>query len=229
MTIDWLLILVIVILVIFTYYSYHRGFVKSALSMVLYIITIILVNFINPYVTEYIMEETPFYENIKESCMEIYSPDNQEEISTNGSDEDIINSYPIAGILKEQIIKDNTPEVYQLLNVDAIEEYIAAYIAKTIVSAASFVISFIIVWLALKLLMTTLNVLTKLPVIKEINKTVGGLLGFVQGLIIVWILFIAAEIFNTTAFGISVQEQISGNIILRYISDHNIIWNLIMK
>lgn len=229
MTIDWLLILVIAILVIFTYYSYHRGFVKSALSMVLYIVAIILVNFINPYVTEYIMEETPVYGNIKETCMEIYSPENQEEITTSGSDEDIINSYPIAGILKEQIIKDNNSEMYQLLDVQAIEEYIAAYIAKTIISAASFVISFIIVSIALRMLMTTLDILTKLPGIREINKTVGALLGFVQGLVVVWILFIAAEIFNTTAFGISVQTQINGNIILKFISDNNFIWNLIMK
>ena len=175
------------------------------------------------------MEETPVYGNIKETCMEIYSPENQEEITTSGSDEDIINSYPIAGILKEQIIKDNNSEMYQLLDVQAIEEYIAAYIAKTIISAASFVISFIIVSIALRMLMTTLDILTKLPGIREINKTVGALLGFVQGLVVVWILFIAAEIFNTTAFGISVQTQINGNIILKFISDNNFIWNLIMK
>ena len=67
MTIDWLLILVIAILVTLTYYSYRRGFVKSALSMTMFIITIILVNLINPFVTEFIMEQTPIYENIKNS------------------------------------------------------------------------------------------------------------------------------------------------------------------
>ncbi len=228
MTIDWLLILVIAILVTLTYYSYRRGFVKSALSMTMFIITIILVNLINPFVTEFIMEQTPIYENIKNSCMEIYSPENRAEIASVGSDEEIINSYPIAEPLKEQIIKNNNPENYRLFDVTAIQEYVAAYIAKTIISSASYIISFIIVWIALKMLMTTLDVLTRLPVIKEINQTVGAVLGFAEGLMIVWLLFVAAEIFSTTAFGMSVQTQINGNPILKFISDCNIIWQLIM-
>ena len=129
MTIDWLLIVVLLILVIFTMHSYRRGFVKSALSMTLFLITIFLANIVNPHVTEFIMENTTMYENIKEQCMEIYTPEKQQSISMAGSDEDIINSYPIAEILKEKIIKDNNPEIYEMLDVDKIEEYIAAYIA----------------------------------------------------------------------------------------------------
>lgn len=228
MTIDWLLILVIAILVTLTYCSYRRGFVKSALSMTMFIITIILVNFINPFVTEFIMEQTPIYENIKNSCMEIYTPENHREIASVGTDEEIINSYPIAESLKEKIIKDNNPQNYQLFDVTAIQEYVAAYIAKTIISSASYIISFIIVWIALKMLMTTLDILTRLPVLKEINQTVGAVLGFAEGLIIVWLLFVVAEIFSTTAFGVSVQAQIDGNPILKFISDYNIIWHLMM-
>lgn len=228
MMIDWLLILVIAILVTLTYYSYRRGFVKSALSMTMFIITIILVNFINPFVTEFIMEQTPIYENIKNSCMEIYTPENHVEIASTGTDEEIINSYPIAEILKEKMIEDNNPENYQLFDVTAIQEYVAAYIAKTIISSASYIISFIIVSIALRMLMTTLDILTRLPVLKEINQTVGAVLGFGEGLLIVWLLFVAAEIFSTTTFGISVQTQINGNPILKFISDYNIIWQLMM-
>lgn len=228
MTIDWLLILVIAILVTLTYYSYRRGFVKSALSMTLFIITIILVNFINPFVTEFIMEQTPIYDNIKSTCMEIYTPENHTEIASTGTDEEIINSYPIADILKEKIIKDNNAENYQLFDVTAVQEYVAAYIAKTIISSASYIISFIVVSIVLRMLMTTLDILTRLPVLKEINQTIGAVLGFVEGLIIVWLLFVAAEILSTTAFGISVQTQISGNPILKFISDYNIIWQLMM-
>ena len=228
MTIDWLLIVVIAILVGFTLYSYRRGFVKSALSMTLFIITLFLVNIINPYVTQFIMEETPVYENIKERCMEVYTPEKQQGISVVGSDEDIINSYPIAEILKEKIIKDNNPDIYELLDVEKIEEYIAAYVAKTIISSASYVITFILVSIILRIIVAALNIITKLPVLKEINQMVGAVLGLVEGLIIVWLLFLAADMLGTTAFGISVQQQISGNAILRFISDNNIIWKLML-
>ncbi len=228
MTIDWLLILVIAILVTFTYYSYRRGFVKSALSMTLFIITIILVNFMNPFVTEFIMEQTPIYDNIKNTCMEIYTPEHHAEIASTGTDEEIINSYPITGILKEKIIKDNNAENYQLFDVTAVQEYVAAYIAKTIISSASYIISFIIVSIVLRMLMTTLDILTRLPVLKEINQTVGAVLGFAEGLIVVWLLFVAAEMLSTTAFGISVQTQINGNPVLKFISDYNILWQLMM-
>lgn len=225
---NWLFIVVIVILAGFTVYSYQRGFVKSALSMTLFLITILLVNLINPYVTEFIMEQTPAYENLKDSCMEIYAPKNQEEIKTEGSDEEIINSYPIANVLKKQMIEDNNAAQYQLLNVSAIEEYIAAYIAKTIISSASYILTFILVSILLRVVMAALDILTHLPVLKEINKTIGGVLGLVEGLIIVWLVFIAADIFGTTEFGISVQQQISSNTLLQFLSDNNIIWKLMM-
>ena len=228
MAIDWLLIVVIAILVIFTMHSYRRGFIKSALSMTLFVITIFLANIVNPYVTEYIMEKTPVYENIKEKCMEIYTPEKQESISVAGSDEEIINSYPIAEILKEKIIKDNNPEIYNMLDVERIEEYIAAYIAKTIISSASYVITFILVSIFLRMVTVALDIITKLPVLKEINQMVGAVLGLAQGLIVVWVLFVAAEMLATTSFGISVQQQISGNVILKFISDNNIIWKLMM-
>ncbi|MDE6314153.1 MAG: CvpA family protein [Lachnospiraceae bacterium] len=225
---NWLIIMVICIIAGLTIYSYHRGFVKSALSMTLFLITILLVNLVNPYVTEFIMEQTPLYENIKESCMELYTPKNQQEIQTTGSDEEIINSYPIANILKKKIIKDNNAAQYQLLNVSAIEEYIAAYIAKTIISSAAYIITFILVSILLRVFMVGLDILTHLPVLKEINKAVGAVLGFAEGLIIVWLVFVAADIFGTTEFGISVQQQISSNALLQFLSDNNVIWKLMM-
>lgn len=225
---NWLIIMVICIIAGLTIYSYHRGFVKSALSMTLFLITILLVNLVNPYVTEFIMEQTPLYENIKESCMELYTPKNQQEIQTTGSDEEIINSYPIANILKKKIIKDNNVAQYQLLNVSAIEEYIAAYIAKTIISSAAYIITFILVSILLRVFMVGLDILTHLLVLKEINKAVGAVLGFAEGLIIVWLVFVAADIFGTTEFGISVQQQISSNALLQFLSDNNVIWKLMM-
>lgn len=225
---NWLLIVVIVILAGFTFYSYQRGFVKSALSMTLFLITILLVNLLNPYVTEFIMEQTSVYDTVKESCMEIYSPENQKEIQTQGSDDEIINSYPVANILKKKMIEDNNAAQYQLLDVSKIQEYIAAYIAKTIISSASYVLTFILVYVLLRVLMVALDILTRLPGIKEINKTVGAVLGLIQGLIIVWLVFVAADIFGTTQFGISVQQQISDSGLLQFLSDNNIIWKLMM-
>lgn len=225
---NWLLIVVIVILAGFTFYSYQRGFVKSALSMTLFLITILLVNLLNPYVTEFIMEQTSVYDTVKESCMEIYSPENQKEIQTQGSDDEIINSYPVANILKKKMIEDNDAAQYQLLDVSKIQEYIAAYIAKTIISSASYVLTFILVYVLLRVLMVALDILTRLPGIKEINKTVGAVLGLIQGLIIVWLVFVAADIFGTTQFGISVQQQISDSVLLQFLSDNNIIWKLMM-
>ena len=225
---NWLFIVVIVILAGFTIYSYQRGFVKSALSMTLFLITILLVNLVNPYVTEYVMEQTSVYETVKNSCMEIYSPKNQKEIQTQGSDEEIINSYPVADILKKKMIEDNNAEQYQLLDVSAIEEYIAAYIAKTIISSASYVLTFLLVSILLRVLMTALDILTHLPLLKEINRTIGGVLGLAEGLIIVWLIFVAADIFSSTEFGISVQQQINSNVLLKFLSDNNIIWKLMM-
>lgn len=218
MTINLLFLVTLGIIVGCTMVSFHKGLIKSILSFGTCIITLVLSQWLNPYVTDFVMEQTPLYDTVKERCMEIYTPQEQEGMKHGETDEEIIMSYPIAESLKKQIIENNTDTMYEILNVDAIEEYIAAYIAKSVISAAAYVLTFLLVFVLLRIIVVALDLVTHLPVLKEVNKTAGGVLGFFEGLLLVWVLLFAIGIFRTTSWGMTLQEQINENIFLLWVS-----------
>ena len=214
MTINVLFIVAVGIIIGCTVISFQKGLIKSILSFGVCIVALALAQWLNPYVTDFIMEQTPLYGTVKEQCMQIYTPQNQEGIKTTGTDEEIIQSYPIAERLKKQMIENNNDIMYEILNVNAIEEYIAGYIAKSVISAAAYVLTSVLVFILLRIAIVALDVITHLPVLKEMNKTAGAVFGFLQGMLLVWLMLLTIGIFRTTSWGMVLQGQINENIFL---------------
>ncbi len=218
MTINVLFIVAVGIIIGCTVISFQKGLIKSILSFGVCIVALALAQWLNPYVTDFIMEQTPLYGTVKEQCMQIYTPQNQEGIKTTGTDEEIIQSYPIAERLKKQMIENNNDIMYEILNVNAIEEYIAGYIAKSVISAAAYVLTSVLVFILLRIAIVALDVITHLPVLKEMNKTAGAVFGFLQGMLLVWLMLLTIGIFRTTSWGMVLQGQINENIFLLWLS-----------
>jgi len=57
----------------------------------------------------------------------------------------------------------------------------------------------------------------------------GVLLGLVQALAIIWSVFVLISLFGNTEFGMQLYDQISGNFILNYLYEHNLLLNTITK
>ena len=218
MTINVLFIVAVGIIIGCTVISFQKGLIKSILSFGVCIVALALAQWLNPYVTDFIMEQTPLYGTVKEQCMQIYTPQNQEGIKTTGTDEEIIQSYPIAERLKKQMIENNNDIMYEILNVNAIEEYIAGYIAKSVISAAAYVLTSVLEFILLRIAIVALDVITHLPVLKEMNKTAGAVFGFLQGMLLVWLMLLTIGIFRTTSWGMVLQGQINENIFLLWLS-----------
>lgn len=73
--------------------------------------------FINPYVNQFIRENTSIYENIQESCRQFV----EEKEETSGTDagesqENAIENMNLPGLLTSGLTQNNTAEVYQYLS-----------------------------------------------------------------------------------------------------------------
>ncbi len=71
---NWLLIIVGVIFLISIVVGYVRGLLKIGISLLATILTIVLVMFLTPYVSDALIRWTPADEMIEEKCMEIFMP-----------------------------------------------------------------------------------------------------------------------------------------------------------
>lgn len=70
-----LTIIVLLLLLLSAVSGYRRGFIKTLASMVSFILSIILVYFATPYISDYLKEKTPVYEIIEDKCEEMLGLD----------------------------------------------------------------------------------------------------------------------------------------------------------
>jgi len=85
--------------------------------------------------------------------------------------------------------------------------------------------SYGLVMLLMKITLLSAEFVSKLPVIKGINKTAGAVFGFLEGMFIVLVGFTVA----TFLMGQEFYEMVSGSRILSYIYDNNALLSFFMK
>lgn len=93
----------------------------------------------------------------------------------------------------------------------------------------SYVIAFVVASIGLSIACGVLDIVAKLPVLNQINKTGGLLVGLIEGVLRVWIVFIILDMFAATQWGSTLLVMIHSNDFVRMLYENNwlyIIWNI---
>ena len=91
----------------------------------------------------------------------------------------------------------------------------------------AFVLAFIIIYLALKLILFSLDLIARLPVLHGINKTAGLLLGLAESLVFIWVFFLAITIFFTGKTGENLMGMVNDSLFLRFLYSNNYLLKII--
>ncbi len=230
----WLEIVTAVYLIGMILYGHYKGFIRLAVSAAALVITLIAVNYAQTPTIEWLKKDTPVYETLKTKITENIG---MEEIAgglgfdklTEKADEwTIIENLPLPEQMKKLLAENNNPEIYEMMGVNAFVDYIGGYVADTVLTAAVFVILFIVISLVLHIAMLWLDLIAKLPILSGVNKVTGAVLGGVEAMVIIWVICIILTMFSGTELGKSVLAQIDASIWLSWIYDHNILSYLIL-
>lgn len=230
MTWTWLGIVVAVILFFLLCMGYRRGFIKEIVSTFFVILAIVVVWFVNPYVNTFIRENTPVYERVQHSFSE-FVEEQMAEISTpdKSQQESIIDNLALPELIKKEIEKNNTAEVYSYLAVNSFKEYVSGYLAAAVVNGLSFIVSFILATLMIRILSYALNIIASLPVIRGVNKIAGALVGLIKGIMFVWVAFVILTILCNTGVGQICMDLIEQDTFLSYLYNQNIFMKIFMS
>jgi len=93
----------------------------------------------------------------------------------------------------------------------------------------SYVLAFIIASIGLHIACGVLDIVAKLPVLHQINKAGGLLIGLIEGILRVWVAFIILDMFATTQWGNALLVMVHSNEFVRMLYENNwlyIIWNI---
>ena len=160
--------------------------------------------------------------NIKEakkdigiSADELYIP--TDILGNNKAVEEIVSD-----ILKNEHFTKAKEEIQKEVN-----HRVAIYLTGIVINSGIFILVYFLLSAGLFILSRVLNIISKLPVLNELNRMGGGIVGLFQGLVIVWLIFTFMIVFIDKPFIQEGMRQIDGNIFLKLLYEYNIIAKII--
>ena len=217
---NWLLWTVLAFLAVMVIIGIKNGFVKMLFSLVSLIATIILTIIIGPHVATYLKENTSVYETVQQkTCMFIESAliKMEEEAGESKKIEDL----PLPDVIKEKLLENNNEETYDLFGAESLEEYISEYVSGVAINAIAFCATFIVVFIVIKLVVYFLDLISKLPLLNGLNRTLGAALAFLEGMIVLWILCLVVTAGAGSEWGQNLLAMINESEFLSFIYNNN--------
>jgi uncharacterized membrane protein required for colicin V production len=153
--------------------GYKRGLLLTIFGLVSFFLAIFLTRLIYPYVSRFLLQ-TPLYGHLKQSITDAMGLEPFLQQHTEEQAATVIQALPLPASLKELLQANNTPDMYQLLNVQAVEEYIGGFFASLAINVIAMAVVFILVLVLLRVVGLLLKVIGRFPIIKPLNR-IGGL------------------------------------------------------
>lgn len=214
-----LLIVVLAILAVNALMGMKAGLIKTVFSLFSMIIAVVLTIWVSPYINNYMRNNDKIYEGIS-SKVEKMLPFSEKEV-IDEEQEGFIQELSLPQSIKDSLMKNNTVEVYKEMAIDNFQDYVSSYLTGVILNAMAFIITFVVVLILLWVICFALNLISKLPLLNQINKTAGLVAGLVHGLVVVWIFFILLTVFGSTEPGQKALEMIGQDQTLSFIYNNN--------
>ena len=191
--------------------------------MVSFALSIILSAYLYPIVAAW-LRDTPVFTALKEYIIRTMGLENV----VHAHSVELIATLPLPDLLRRSLLQHyNTPSMFEMLRVDTIEEYIAGFFAGMAINIIAMIIVFIVVRLVLGLLSNTLDIVGRLPVIRTFNRGGGLALGFVQGVIIVWIGLVVINLFFLDPTNTDLIRILDESLIAGWVYEHNPIMSML--
>ena len=132
-----------------------------------------------------------------------------------------IENLPLPQSIKDQMETFNNENGYQKLGATDFGSYIIHYIASLIMNILAYAVTLLVTWLIIRLILGALAVFRYLPIVGTADRLLGLLLGLVQGVLIIWGLFLLLSLFSTTEIGAGLMREINASGFLSFLYNTN--------
>lgn len=220
-------LIIIGIIVITTITGARVGLVKTIYQLLSSVLALVLAFFIYPLI-EATLKITPIYTNIQE-WVRAMLPDIG-EIGLQAQAQLMREKFSwMPEFVLNKMIENNNSEVYNLLGVSNLIEYIVMFITQICVMAISLILCFILIKIGLMIFVNVLDLVAKLPVLKLANKWGGVIAGFVKGVLIVWIMCLMLPLLTMIPQFMALEKLVAESFLLQLFYQNNIILEAIVN
>lgn len=206
-------LVIVAVIALFVITGYIKGLTGSLIKILSFVLSLVIAFMLFVPVSNFIINNTQIDENIEKTIREaiISNQETTQEEKMPTAISDYINEKieEAAESAKKEIV-DNT----------------AKDVSITIVKAGTWIALFLVARIALILLKSITNLITRLPVIKQFDKIGGIIYGLVEGLIITY-LALALISFITPMTKGTLAENINKSYLGNKMYNNNILLNII--
>lgn len=221
-------IIILAIVAICILVGYKRGLSKSILKIASFLIAIILALILYRPIANVITDKTDLNKNIRNGIIEKFNKDvkeNENNETSEATEETKEVKIAITDNIGEKI-KDETEEMKKKI----IEET-ATEIANRVVDIGAALVVFIVVRIILLVAFALLDLIAKLPILKQVDKVGGIIYGILQGLLIIYIVLAIIYLLNMIAglSSIGIVEDIDNSLLGKILYNNNLLLKLFLK
>lgn len=204
-----------------------KGLFKTVLSVAGLIVGIVVAVYVSPHVSGYLQENTQIDENLAGYITQKLELPLENQDNTRASQVAAVNDMSMSEGMKSTILDNNNSEIYKLLGVTSVYDYIAKSISIMILNAITFLILLSGCRVIFFILSRMMGDLTKLPIVRSIDKIGGGCLGCMKALIYVWVFFLIVSIAGSFEWCQDIMKQIEESALLKLLYDNNLILDVV--
>lgn len=237
---NWLLIIVVLVLALSILNGYRKGFLKIIYSMVSWIVMLVLVTWLTPYVNTFFVKNTSLSSQIASYCEQSLRQKAGELQPVQPGLE--VNEF-LSEEIKQQItgLGVNLPEsvidriwenavgtTSSFLETAKIYELVAKSMAEFILNGISFFIALVTAVIVVHLVSHILNLAAKIPIIHGVNRYLGIAAGAVYGFVLVEVAFYLIAVCSAAELGRGLTAYIYENPFLISLYENNMIVTLVL-
>ena len=214
-------IVALLIIVVYALIGFFKGFTEFVFQVIAIIIAIAVVFFAYKPVSEVVMETqidekiyATVYDNLSKTSIAEGNEIKEEETNMSSGIVKTINGY--VNEAKESAEQN-------------VAEFVSGKIAVIVVYAMTAIALFVVIYLILFMIRIVLDIIGKMPILREGNQVLGLVIGVVKGLIAVYLLLALASGLSPILSQVGVTKAIEESMVASILYNHNIIIDLIHK
>ena len=216
----------------------RNGILRMAFGVLSVVLVLAIASRANPIVVSY-LEKRPEVVAWADKTAEKYidakekesGTDVSKDIDSSKDDSKSIDNIQIPGFMRESMlkelekIKDSTSNAAEETTTK-IKKATVEIISGLIIKGIAMIIVMIGSMIIIAILRVIINLIGRLPIIHGASKILGGILGALEGLVLIWIVLFMIECFSATSQGTTLMKEVEDSRYLVTLSDCNPLHNI---
>lgn len=214
-------VIILAILALCIGFGYHKGLTGSLLKIVSFVLAIVVAFVLFKPVSNFIIEKTDWDDNLEQSIRDaIITEKNETKVETTKDENQSMPTIMVDYINKAVEDAGNNAK-------ETIVDATARDVAVTIVNAGVWVGLFLVARIILFFIKGLANLITDLPIIKQVDKTGGIIYGAIEALVIIYILLAVVSFISPLVSGTGILEAMQKSYIGSIMYNNNLLLKLI--